>query len=51
LREARQEANTAELALAERTASLEATSAQLSDSGAHIKCREFVSLEMSLCVV
>jgi chromosome segregation ATPase len=38
LREARQEANAAELALAERTASLEATSAQLSDSGAHVNC-------------
>lgn len=51
LREARQEGNDAQLALADRTASFESTTAQLTDSGAHINCKEFVWLEMSVTAV
>lgn len=51
LKEARQQVNTAELALADRTASLESTAAQLTDSGAHFNCKAFVCLEMSVNAV
>lgn len=51
LREARQVGNDAQLALADRTAALESTTAQFKDSGAHVNFKEFVWLEMYLSAV